>query len=41
MNVENFEKEKSNRLINVYTEEWKEWLSPETLAEYSKFGYYI
>lgn len=40
VNVQDFSEANSNIPINSFYSQWVDWLEPETLANYAKFGYY-
>lgn len=40
VNVENFQTPNSNIPINTFSDHWAEWLEPETLEQFKKWGYY-
>lgn len=40
VNVQDFSQANSNIPINAFHDLWLDWLEPETIANYAKYGYY-
>lgn len=40
VNIQDFSKPYSDAVINGYAPSWLDWLGPETIDEFKRFGYY-